>query len=663
MQDLFWVNLSQPIPLTATHHPCDSIVTDSTLRIRECLTRLTSLLEERSLALLKCAHFDTALRDTNAILKLDPTRALGYLLQGKLYAYYGQQQKAIEVFDQGLTMARGTDDGEQQRNQQQLLTAKADAELMQQKGVDFISKLPLDVVSTSIVPLLMDDEKWNLRKPCPYLQVSKCWRERFARGKLCYVIDDNEPYPAQVVSLCDNVHSMEICNNNPHEGYGVLGQLSTLRRMWVARISPINESNFLSCLRKVGASLHDLEIWLTQGAMLNVRDIMERCPHLSRLITYQVSSADLLSTLHPYPHFMRPMPSLVTLELCELRHPVNHQHALSLLQHYPSLQSLTLYPCHDSDLLPMIHQHCPSLQYLVISTQSSIVPPPPRQRKDNQHGLRSIFVQDENAQYYNIEDIRQCMMTHNATLESVTILVGTLRDDPDPPTALQFPQLRYLSYAFSERHGPPLFGWWMPYHTPILEHVELTNDTLRRSPSLREALCSMVRIRTLGIHAAHGDIQPLLQLIETMEHHGCLEQLVISPASLPMRDDTMRRIISKLTHLKRLSLGKRVITSRHELFNYVMLHLATRCHHLCELDIQADTAGLNTGLLVLSTLDHLERIALSAMDLSTHGIMALEKFPRLRHLILYGTRNPELKHELERLRQTHPQLKISWRDI
>ncbi|KAJ8652612.1 hypothetical protein O0I10_011758 [Lichtheimia ornata] len=60
MEDLFLVNLCQPIPLIATHHECDSIVTESTLRIRECLTSLTSLLVERSLALLKCAKFDTA---------------------------------------------------------------------------------------------------------------------------------------------------------------------------------------------------------------------------------------------------------------------------------------------------------------------------------------------------------------------------------------------------------------------------------------------------------------------------------------------------------------------------------------------------------------------------------------------------------------------------
>ncbi|KAJ8652613.1 hypothetical protein O0I10_011759 [Lichtheimia ornata] len=77
MEDLFWVNLCQLIPLSTTHYPCDTIVTESTTRIRQCLTHLTSLLEQRSLALLKCAQFDTALRDTNAILKLDPTLALG----------------------------------------------------------------------------------------------------------------------------------------------------------------------------------------------------------------------------------------------------------------------------------------------------------------------------------------------------------------------------------------------------------------------------------------------------------------------------------------------------------------------------------------------------------------------------------------------------------
>ncbi|KAJ8652609.1 hypothetical protein O0I10_011755 [Lichtheimia ornata] len=396
-----------------------------------------------------------ALRDTNAILKLNPTLALGYLLKGKLYSYYGLQRKAIEVFDQGLTMARRMDDEEQQ-HYQQLLTAKADAEMIQQKGVDFISKLPLDVVSTIIVPLLMDDEKWSLTKPCPYFQVCKSWHERFARGKLCYDVSDNETYPAQLVSLSNNIHSMEIDNYYPEAGFRMPGQLTALRHMKIAGIAPANELHFASWLRKIGGSLYELEILLTRGTMLNGRDIMERCPHLSSLITYNVMSADMVSKLHQYSSFMRPIPSLVRLELHSLRHPVNLQQALSLLQYYPSLQSLVLYPCHDSNLLPIIHQHCPCLQTLVISTQSAMISAPEQrmQHQNNQRRLRFIYVQDEYAYHYNIEDIRQCMITHSATFESATILVGTLNDDPDPPPAVQFPRLRRLRCSLHTCHGP-----------------------------------------------------------------------------------------------------------------------------------------------------------------------------------------------------------------
>ncbi|KAJ8652608.1 hypothetical protein O0I10_011754 [Lichtheimia ornata] len=125
----------------------------------------------------------------------------------------------------------------------------------------------------------------------------------------------------------------------------------------------------------------------------------------------------------------------------------------------------------------------------------------------------------------------------------------------------------------------------------------------------------------------------------------------------------IRHAIGKLTRLKRLLLGKAVFPSRCEAFNNMMIHLAIHCRHLCESDIQARTEGLDTGLLALSTLDNLESIAFLAMDLSTHGVMALAKFPRLRHLTLYGNKQPELQHELEELKQTHPQLKVSWRDL
>ncbi|KAJ8652619.1 hypothetical protein O0I10_011765 [Lichtheimia ornata] len=133
MEDLFWVNLS-------------------------------CLLEERSLALLKWAQFDMALRDTNAILTLDPTLALDYR---SYLSYCGRQQKVIEVFEQDLNIESGMDDDERQHYQYLL-----DAAMIQQKDVD----LPFPVVSTSIVPLLMDDERCNLRRSCPYPQVSKSFR-------------------------------------------------------------------------------------------------------------------------------------------------------------------------------------------------------------------------------------------------------------------------------------------------------------------------------------------------------------------------------------------------------------------------------------------------------------------------------------------------------
>ncbi|CDH54853.1 predicted protein [Lichtheimia corymbifera JMRC:FSU:9682] len=273
-------------------------------------------------------------------------------------------------------------------------------------------------------------------------------------GRLCYEVDGSEPYPAHLVSLCDNVHSLETHNYNPDSGgFCMLGQLSALRRMRIAGIAPPDRSIFLYSFSRIGASLHDVEMLLIGGTMLNVRDIMERCPHLSRLVTFDVTSADLLSALHPYPYLMRPIPSLATLELDAVADPVTHQQVLSLLQHYPSLQTLTLYPCYDSRFLPFLHQHYPSLQLLIINTQTSmLVPPQPLQHKVNRHGLRSIYVQDENTLAYNIDDIHQCMITHCATLESATVIVGTLNEYPDPPPAIQLPQLCHLCFPLSEPH-------------------------------------------------------------------------------------------------------------------------------------------------------------------------------------------------------------------
>ena len=401
---------------------------------------------------------------------------------------------------------------------------------------------------------------------------------------------------------------------------------------------------------------------VTESAMLNLRDILERCPRLSSLTVYHIINADLVSALHPYPHSIQPIQKLAVLDLQGLRHPVNYQQQLVLLEHFPSLQSLTLSPCHDSRFLPLVQQYLPSLQYLAISVQSYIQGPESRKYEStlsNQRGLRSLYVDDEAGRCYDIDDIRQYIMNCCDTLESATILVGTLRDDPQP--SVHFPQLRQFDCSLTNEYGPPLFGWWIPKLAPLLKHMELRDSTLQRTPKLLQVLYSTSPIKSFTLHAASLNISRLVEWLKSHAREAkssCIEELVLCMSSNVFTSIPMKNILGELPYLKRLTLGKEMGRFEEKEFAHVMGHLVLHCKHLRELNIQTRTHELDFGLMILSAFDTLERISLPGADLSTTGAKMLLRFHGLRHLTLYNFHRFAQKDQLNILQRGNPQLEI-----
>lgn len=93
---------------------------------------------------------------------------------------------------------------------------------MGNKHVDFISKLPLELVSAYIVPLVLDGNEWHTRNPCPYLQVSSTWRDRFSRANLHFLFNDhgNMGYPQQAFPVLHRIQSLKVLNYKPRFRFG-----------------------------------------------------------------------------------------------------------------------------------------------------------------------------------------------------------------------------------------------------------------------------------------------------------------------------------------------------------------------------------------------------------------------------------------------------------
>lgn len=164
-----WSQLYNEPAVSVKYKHSNSVIAQPSIELQQCVDRQVKLLYERAMALSACAQFQTAQRDASAIQELAPLSSLGYYAAGYIYMQYGRQKEAIHVLEQGLTVV--SDPIQQQRLQslQQDVTARLSV------TIDFISKLPLYIVSSFIIPSTMTIPSQDAFS---YLHVCKTWRER-----------------------------------------------------------------------------------------------------------------------------------------------------------------------------------------------------------------------------------------------------------------------------------------------------------------------------------------------------------------------------------------------------------------------------------------------------------------------------------------------------
>lgn len=242
-------------------------------------------------------------------------------------------------------------------------------------------------------------------------------------------------------------------------------------------------------------------------------DILQVCPDLEHLALCGASwdKDEPISASYPsQQQFLRP--ALTTLELLNLQIPISREHALLLMEHFPSLRSLALCPCHDSSFLLTLHSYCPFLQHLEISTFTSPSYDMMRRcidmKSDQQDGLRSLYVEDQDGDWLNIDHVRALMVNNCETLESMMLSVGTQQDDSIPPSpALQFPRLkRFYCHPIGDDQLR-CFGWWVLSHAPELESLDIYYDALETWRLLRGAFRGIQQVKSLTLRTRRGGME------------------------------------------------------------------------------------------------------------------------------------------------------------
>lgn len=177
----------EDVLVTSAHHgQGDTIVSAATHDIGQLLSRLMEKLDERATTLACGAQFDLALRDAAMMRTLAPGSSLGYLRAGSIYQEQGRQRAAVMMYDQGLDRVPSCDPCYTQLGQCRSHALKEE----DTKRVDFISRLPMDIIATTLIPLLFDPLETTLGRLSPLLSVSHTWRQSILQCNILTLVVD-----------------------------------------------------------------------------------------------------------------------------------------------------------------------------------------------------------------------------------------------------------------------------------------------------------------------------------------------------------------------------------------------------------------------------------------------------------------------------------------
>lgn len=199
------------LPETSSFHGQDDThIAAVSHTIGELACQLVEKLNVRSATLARGGQIHFALSDAATMRVLAPRSSVGYLRAGAIYQQQGNERAAVRMYDQGLEAVSPSDHGYTDLKQRRAEAMHA----ADSKRVDFITQLPLDIVATSITPLLFESVHLHADKPCPYLYVSRAWQQRLlASNPLTFMIHKDVSDSRQVIKFASHVKSLVIPSN------------------------------------------------------------------------------------------------------------------------------------------------------------------------------------------------------------------------------------------------------------------------------------------------------------------------------------------------------------------------------------------------------------------------------------------------------------------
>ncbi|KAI8147385.1 hypothetical protein BJV82DRAFT_664624 [Fennellomyces sp. T-0311] len=248
-------------------------IENSTYGIEELVNKQVALLYFRSAAHAQVAKFDKGFQDAKTIIQLAPTQALGYLRVGELLSMYGNQNRAIQVYEKGLAMVGDHKELLEQRSEE--------ASLQQQQCVDIIARAPFEILS-SIMSHFESNELVNL------CTVSKTWQQRLLDIPECWsTVRMTDGLSHRFMSVRHHIVNLELNGMRANMCDELLVQImqggfNKLRKLCI-NDSVLPDSDVFYCtLSQVSNTLKELMIYVDGQSPIHYKSVLSSCPQLEK---------------------------------------------------------------------------------------------------------------------------------------------------------------------------------------------------------------------------------------------------------------------------------------------------------------------------------------------------------------------------------------------
>ncbi|KAJ8651419.1 hypothetical protein O0I10_013038 [Lichtheimia ornata] len=653
-EGISWSQLLKDTIVTAQHGNDGNRIATATETLQQTAQQFVKVLNERARLLSNSAQFDTALRDAAAIRTILPGSGLGYLCMGDVYCQQGHHAAAISMYDQGLEAAP-----ESNQFYHQLQQHRTTAATNNNKRVDFISRLPLDIVITNIVPR-MESRLFSHELYGP-LYVSRTWRKRFLQqphGLDYHFGYENDTFKTghdQLVRFAPMFRAYREARWEMHVWMisFLVDTLPTLNNLSYA-VSAFTSLRgpFINGLQLIAGSLTHLTISVYPDGV-DLRGILESCPNLTSL------AVEEMDTVIPSLPSSSCYPKVAHLALHVVSDPPPaHNEMINLLSQFPSLLSFEITPMPPSSVLRILHEHCPYLQALYYgdrkldSNKFNVHPNRKEIRLAHIGGGDNMCHQDDLIQFLYLHQNSLERIVFDAEIDVVNRVWRLHNDqvvplgDEDPPllseydptqSKASFSQLVDIEVSDPDPARSEALLTWLILNTPNLKAMRLSHSHLEESRlanvMTRSERLTKLRVDGEWINYDFGGITGFLEFHIAKGNQSTLEELILY-MNTEMNDGV--RLLSLISRLKCLKSLEIVSVHVPEYWKPAFKAIGQGCLALENLTLGCIGAMYDGGLIKpLHKLPNLKCLSIGGRPLPSEDLLALIEFPKLERLYLH----------------------------